>query len=610
MEKLFPEFPPVSTEEWLEAIKKDLKGASFEKLIRKTIDGLKFQPFYRKENTENLPSTENLPAEYPFLRGNKLTNDWKIRLNIYFSTPEQTIEKIKHLTKNGVEEIGIDFKQEINTSDEDLYKILDAIDLDRVSISFMAHKNIEKAFFALIDYFDERPENVNLLKGSLNFDPFTQAAFTGTTKNLGQGKITIITLLKNNTFENYRPLAVNVYHFANAGASPVQQLAIALAIAEEYFTFATNNGFSAEKITKNLIFNFAVGSEFLLEIAKLSAFRHLFAKFVSAYDKYTQAKAYIHTITTRRNKTIYDPYMNMIRTTIEGMAAVLAGSDVVTIEPFDIIFAEPDEFSERIAKNQQLIFKHEAYFDKVVDPWGGSYYVENLRTTLIQEAWKLFLQIQQKGGFINSLKNGFIQQIVSETANKEKQLVDYGKLALIGTNKYPNRTEKIKGKKILTPPEIKPSENPEFTPLKTSRLAEDFENLRLKTEQAGKTPKVFLFTYGKVAFRRARADFSGNFFAVAGFEIIDNPGFETIEDGLKEWQKHNPEITVLCSEDEKYLEMAQKIYPALKDKTILVVAGNPENRQDIENTGIKHFIHVKSNILEELKKFQKLTNIA
>jgi len=437
----------------------------------------------------------------------------------------------------------------------------------------------------------------------MNFDPITYIAFVGKHyKNDNEIWQTVEKLLQNSN-QNIKTLGINVKHYANAGASPVMQLAFALSIAEDYFNFSTEKNIPIEKVLANIHFNFSVGTEYFMEIAKIRAFRYLFAKFVESYDsKYkNSAKAYVHLTTSRRNKTIFDPHINMLRTTIEGLAGVVAGVDSLNIEAFDTVFSNPDSFSERIALNQQIILKEEAYLNKVIDPAGGSYYVENLTVELISQAWKLFLDIQEKGGFCDALKANYISSMISDLNKKEDEFVNQGRITILGTNKHPNRAEKLKDNKIEKPVDFV-RVKADFDVLKQYRLAENFENIRLNVEKLISIPKVFLFTYGNAIMRRARADFAGNFFAVAGFDIEDNIGFDSFEEGIEAAKVFGADIVVLCSSDDDYPEMAKVITEKLKGLRI-VVAGNPKSKKEIEKYGISDFIHTKSNIYEELIKY-------
>lgn len=599
MDKLFNEFPPVSMQQWIDQIKKDLKSDDLSKIIRKTIDNLQIEPFYRKENTENLPFLNSLPAKFPFLRGYKNHNKWAIRHNFIVKDLKKTVSEIENQNDREIDIIGLQFGEKFNLSENQLLELIKG----HKKIAFCAFENVEDIFPML--------EKFNLEQAFLNFDPFTHLAFVGKNYKSEQETQNNIEKLISNSNEKYKTIGINTHHFANAGATPAQQIAIALSIAAQYFDFATSKNIPLEKAIKNLWFTIGIGCEFFLEISKIRAFRYLYSKLIEAFDSNLKEKAitHIHGVTLKRNKTIYDSYSNMLRTSIEAFAGIVANVDSLSVIPFDAIYQTPNEFSNRIAINQQIVLKNEAYADRYVDPAGGSYYVENLTNKLIETAWKLFLEIEQKGGYSKAIESNFIQNLVNEIVQKEKANVETGKTPILGTNKYPNVAENLAELKIEKPLDISDlkKENSTFTTLKTERLAENFEQLRQKTEKSKKIPKVFMLTYGNTAMRRARADFSLNFFAVAGFKVIDNLGFDTVEAGIEAAMKENADIIVLCSSDEEYTSMAQKC-STLNNK-IIVVAGNPASRPEIEAIGIKNFIHVKSNLFAELANYQKLLNI-
>ena len=595
MDKLFSEFPPVSTQQWIETIRKDLKGKDIEKLNRITIDGLKFLPFYRRENTENLVTTDVPPVGFPFLRSVKQTNSWLIRHDFEFSGIDKFQNLVDFANDRDLDILALDFGEEFNITEKEFLSIADKY----TAFALSSHNGIEQVYYHIVSnsLFDK--------KFYLNFDPITLKAFTGGFR-IDENKIwTYAADFLSNEYENIKPVGINLQHYANAGATPVQQIAFALAILTEYLDFATEMNLSLKTVFKNIYFNFAFGSEYFLEIAKIRAFRYLFSKLVSAYDENlsVEIKPFIHGTNTFRNKTIYDPYVNMLRTSIETFAGILAGVDSFSVMPYDAVFKNSDEFSHRIAVNQQIILTNEVFADRVIDVSGGSYYVENLTYKLIENAWNLFLEIQEKGGFCDALKQNFIFSLVDEIDKKERNAVNTGKLALLGTNKYPNRTEKIISTNLVNKHYISDFavSNPEFKTLKIRRLAVDFEKLRMNVENMKKIPKVFIFPFGNLAMRRARADFSINFYASAGFEIIDNVGFDSVDEGINEAQKSDADIIVLCSSDDEYLPVASKIYSEFKDKFI-VIAGNPPTRQEIENIGIMNFIHIKTNVLDELQR--------
>jgi methylmalonyl-CoA mutase len=335
----------------------------------------------------------------------------------------------------------------------------------------------------------------------------------------------------------------------------------------------------------------------------------LWAKIVEAYEPKNKevAKMNIHAVTSKWNQTIYDPYVNMLRGTTESMSAILSGIDSLTVTPYDVPFEKPTDFAERIARNTQIILKEESYFDKVVDPAGGSYYIENLTASIAEHAWNLFKDTENQGGYIEAFKAGFIQEKVNETANKRNHNIASRKEVILGVNQYPNASEKMDAKydagTIIT--QVHKRDDAIAEPLKPYRGAEEIELLRLKTDQSAKTPKVFLLTIGNPAMRKARAGFASGFFACAGFDIIDNIGFDSVEEGVQAAMKQKSDIVVVCSSDDEYPEVAPAVFEQIGNKAITVVAGYPACVDDLKAKGIKHFIHIKSNLLETLKGFQK-----
>jgi len=309
---------------------------------------------------------------------------------------------------------------------------------------------------------------------------------------------------------------------------------------------------------------------------------------------------------------MYDPYVNMLRTTTEAMSAIIAGIDSLTVNPFDNVYEKPSDFSERIARNQQLLLKEESYLEKVADPSSGSYYLENLTDSIAAEAWKLFLETDARGGFLEAAAAGFIQGKIGETAQKRNLDLANRRDILLGVNQYPNfteyKTEKI-GPAVYKAQDAQ-IDGAEVITLKAFRGAQAFEEIRYRTDVYSmdhKRPAAFMFSYGNLTMRMARSQFSRNFFACAGFEVIDNLGFKTIEDGVNAFKKSKAEIAVICSSDDEYPVIIPEIVKQLKDKAVIVVAGYPKDYlEQLRAEGIEHFIHVRSNVLEELGKFQEL----
>jgi methylmalonyl-CoA mutase len=322
----------------------------------------------------------------------------------------------------------------------------------------------------------------------------------------------------------------------------------------------------------------------------------------------------IHSETSIWNKTIYDPYVNILRSETEAMSAILGGTDSLTILPFDVVYEQPTEISERIARNQQAVLKEEAHFDKIADPAAGSYYIETLTASIAEQAWKLFLEIEEKGGFIASFREGFIQSQVKEMASKRIKAVATRRENILGVNQFPNYTEQITeniGNEVFQEVD-QTDKDAEVETIKLYRSATQIESLRYATDsfsKNGKRPKAFMLTIGDLVFRKARAQFACNFFAVAGYEVVDNNGFETVEEGTKAALEANADLVVICSSDEEYAVLAPAAFSLLDGNAIFVVAGAPACSNELKAVGIENFISVKSNLLDSLTEYNNKLGI-
>ena len=392
--------------------------------------------------------------------------------------------------------------------------------------------------------------------------------------------------------------------FGNSGSTIVEELAFTLSAGHDYLVRLTDAGLDVDAAARKLRFSFSVSSNYFMEIAKFRAARMLWANIVKGYGpaKNCACKMQIHAETSRWNQTVYDPYVNMLRGTTEAMSATIAGVHSLEAMPFDASFENPTEFSKRIARNVELLLKHESHFDQVVDPAGGSYYIENLTQSIAAEAWKLFLEIEEKGGYTEAYKAGLIvERIKASAAAKDKNIATRREI-LLGANQYPNFTE-VAGKEITA--ESVTRKQAEGNVLVPYRGAMAFEEMRLQVDRSGKEPKAFMLTCGNLGMARARSQFSCNFFACAGIKVIDNTFFKSIEEGVKAALESKAEIVVVCASDDDYAEAAPKVKELLGDKAILVVAGAPACMPELEAQGIKNFINVKSNVLETLKFYLK-----
>lgn len=602
-ELLFDQFPPVSTEEWKAKVEADLKGAPFDKkLVWRTNEGFNLQPMYRAEDIESLHTTDSLPGEYPFIRGIKTDNDWLSRQEIIADTPEKANALALEVLAKGINSLGFKVKD-----GAELPVILNGIDLAKIEINIKCCPKKALAVTKALAEFIKASGCADSFRGSVDFNPFKKALKHGQPfpGDIAQMGVEMVEAAKD--VPGLKVLAVDSVMLSDAGAYIFQELGYALAWGAEWLTLLTDKGVSASVVASNIKFNMGVSSNYFMELAKFRAARMLWAQIVKQYDGTTDndCKQHVHATTSRFNQTIYDAHVNLLRSQTECMSAALAGVDSITVTPFDTPYKTPDAFSERIARNQQFLLKEESHLDKVVDPAGGSYYVETLTVSIANEAWKLFLSVEENGGFLACVNNGTIQAAIRETSAKRHTDVARRKEILLGTNQYPNINETA-ASKIETNGCSCGCHHGEADPdagLPTTRAASDFEALRLATEASSHRPKVFMLTIGNLAMRLARAQFSTNFFGCAGYEIIDNLGFDTVQEGVDAALAQNADVIVLCSSDDEYATLAPEAFNYLDGRAEFVVAGAPACMEDLQKEGIKEFVHVRCNVLDTLRAF-------
>ena len=610
-EKLFSDFPGVSTEAWMEKITADLKGADFEKkLVWKTNEGFKVKPFYRQEDLEGLKTTEGLPGQFPYLRGTKKDdNTWYVRQDIKVECAKEANAKALDLLNKGVDSLGFNINKK-DLCPEYIETLLEGICAECVELNFSTCQGATVTLAnLLVEYFTKKGYDLAALKGSINYDPMGKMLAKG--KDMSNYIATAKVLVEiMAALPKYRCITVNAIELNNAGSYIAQELGYALAWGNEYLNALIEAGVSADDAAKKIKFNFGISSNYFLEIAKFRAARMLWANIVKEYNPACDCacKMLAHAETSTFNLTLFDAHVNMLRTQTEAMSAALAGVNSITVSPFDKAYQTPDDFSERIARNQQLLLKEECHFDKVVDPAAGSYFIENLTVSIAQQAWNLFLQVEEEGGMMEAVKAGKVQEAVNASNKARHEAVSKRREILLGTNQYPNFTEMANGKAPLgcqccCGGEHKHECEKPIATLNKNRAADEFEALRLQTENSGRRPKAFMLTIGNLAMRQARAQFSCNFLACAGYEVIDNLGFATVEEGVEAAMKANADIVVLCSSDDEYAELAIPAFQALNGRAMFIVAGAPACMEDLKAAGIENFIHVRCNVLETLKEY-------
>ncbi|WP_304201404.1 methylmalonyl-CoA mutase small subunit [Phocaeicola plebeius] len=625
-EKLFSDFSPVSTQEWMDKITVDLKGADFEKkLVWRTNEGFKVKPFYRQEDLEGLKTTEGLPGQYPYIRGiKKDDNTWFIRQDITVNDAAEANAKALDILNKGVDSLGFHIKaKELNA--EYLDTLLKDICCECVELNFSTcQRHTLQLAQLLVAYFQKKGYAPEKLKGSLNFDPISKMMQKGKDVSavIATGKELVETLA---AYPHFRCIAVNSVQLNNAGAYIYQELGYALAWGNEYLNQLVEAGVPAALAVKKIKFNFGISSNYFMEIAKFRAARMLWADIVKQYAPkcprtdckntgadgtcYCACKMVAHAETSNFNLTLFDAHVNLLRTQTEAMSAAIAGVNSITVSPFDKAYETPDDFSERIARNQQLLLKEESHLNRIVDPAAGSYYIENLTVAIAKQAWDLFLSVEEAGGMLQAVKAGSIQEAVNQSNKARHEAVSKRKEILLGTNQYPNFNELAGDKRPLDGCKKcgcggeAHEEEGTLAKLETARAASEFEALRLETENSGKRPKAFMLTIGNLAMRQARAQFSCNFLACAGYQVIDNLGFASVEEGIEAAMKAQADIVVICSSDDEYAEYAIPAFKALNGRAMFIVAGAPACMEELKAAGIENFIHVRCNVLETLREY-------
>lgn len=638
-DKLFITFPPVSTSEWEARISDDLKGADYrKKLIWKTVEGFEVKPYYREEDTQEIPFIHTNPGEYPFVRGNKTTsNEWQIRQDIETDNSPEANRLAIDAIKRGATGIGL-VADNLET-EQDVEELLNGLNFQNVAIHLGAARSYPSLIKLVAAYFATKNLSTDTIKGSFDFDPISYLLLNGDfwkSEKSDLAEVASMVKLGKELLPWMKVINVNAHYFNSAGASLVQELGFALASGTEYLTLAAKAGIRVDDAAQRMMFSFGVGSNYFMEIARLRAARQLWAKIVEQYkpQNETSMQMWIHCNTSAWNKTLFDPYVNLLRTTTEAMSAIIGGTQSLSILPFDTFYKDPDEFSNRLARNQQIILKEEVYLDKVVDPSAGSYYIEKLTQLIAEAAWKVFLQVEEKGGMIEAVKAGFIQDWVEKSAGERLDDIANRRIIQLGTNQYPNPAEQMLEKihfaeedemteeEIYADDETEIEEDDDDVPTTYKKLilfggSDAFDQLRLATEQfvaeGNKKPAVFLFNIGNLAMRKARAMFTTNFFGCAGYDIIDNTGFSTVDEGVTEALASRSEVVVICSSDEEYATIGAEICQKLKagnKELIVVVAGYPKEILDtLKQAGADEFIHVRCNLLETLEAFQEKLGI-
>ncbi|NDK54667.1 methylmalonyl-CoA mutase subunit beta [Pontibacter fetidus] len=581
-QKLFSEFTPATATDWEERARKDLRDTPLEQLTWHTYEGIDIKPYYTRQDLDQLPATRQKPGNYPFTRGTRTAaNTW---LNIQEIKVEgngkPAIDKAADALTRGAD--GIHF---ILPQPElfDIVYLLSKIDLNKHTVSYTLPNKLDHFPNRLYGKLGANNVSPQKLCGFIKYEPMT--AKGELTRDENKAIVELLELTKDSP--EFYGITINGTNFSSIGATTVQEIAYTLSAAVAYIHRLTNAGQTVEDVLRNMQFHMAAGTNYFFEIAKLRALRLLWATIVEAYsaDKALAGKLRIHSSTSGWYQTTLDPYVNMLRVTTEAMSAVMAGTDSLTVSPFDSTFKASDEFSERIARNVSIILREEAYLDKAIDPAAGSYYLESLTDQLATKAWELFKEVESKGGFEAAYESGFILGSITEVSRQKFRDIAKGSMILVGTNKYPNPKEKI---------DFDPEELIQSEAFDTTRAAYPTEVMRMATElhlrKRQRRPKAIVAIIGNGEQRQVNATFAKEFFSCAGFET-EMQNYSSVEEASDKLQHTAAEILVVSSSEANYVK---EFGPRIRNhhaKPTLILADDPQHmKAEMIANGYDEFI--------------------
>lgn len=608
-------FPKASFETWEQKAEQALKGKSLSVLNTATPEGIELKPLYTLDQLT--PNTE-LPGVAPYTRGTNALGykekPWLFAQPVAGNSAQEILAHLEEAVNRGQNAVSLHVGQLLVLEEKELTQVLEATAQKGLPL-FVDTQGAQKALLSKLALLsDDLKEQ---LSGVLAEDPILEGASKG--KAIENEQSYIDAWLKNineigSVFPNLKTILIKATTVHNAGGNHVQELAMALAVASEYLHKGIESGLSVDKLAKQFAFSFSVDSSFFMNVAKLRAARRLWSLLGQAFTEDASIfKMYIHTETSSFTETLFDQYVNLLRTGNQAFASVVGGAQSIQIAPFDHVTNKVTPFSERIARNIHLVLKEETLIDQVVDPAGGSFYIETLTDEVADAAWKLFLEIEGKGGAIQVLQEGSFQESVSATLEQKKQRIATRQDSLIGTNVYPNLEDRVE-LIVQNDMEIElPYETKTIAPLSKARLAEEFEVLRLASldyqAKKGAFPTVGLICIGELKNYKPRADFMKGFLAAGGIQTVEQQCL-SVEEAIAFIEQSQQKHYVLCGSDADYSEYAvnwtEKISASYSD-TNLLMAGKQaaELEQQLKDAGMNDFVSAKSNVVTVLTAILK-----
>ena len=688
------EFTPPTYEEWKEACIALLKGAPFEKkMYTKTYEGITFDPMYFRRDTEDILPKDSFPGMDDFLRGAQpsgyLGKPWGIAQVCDETMPAENNELLRHEQEKGstIYHIKLDSAslkaRDVRTAaapgDEgvsvttldDMHTLLNGLKLDKYPLYLYAGESALPMLSLFAGALKASGQELTKVRGIVGADPLGELTAVGKNSKAVSSLYDEMAKCAQWAVKNapgLKTVFVRSDVYSRGGANDVQESAYTLATAVAYLRAMLERGLTIEEAAGQIMFGFSMGANFFLQIAKLRALRPLWAQIVEAFGGSPEARRmHIHARPALFFKTVYDPYVNMLRNTTEIFSGVVGGVDSFESSPFDEPIRKGDEFSRRIARNVQIILQEEFGLLQPIDPAGGSWAVETLTKQMKEKIWAEFQVIEGKGGMLAALQEGYPQSEIAAILASRFKASETRKDRIVGNNMYPNMTETLldprpedmaenkkqrtaqveeyladmdeafKAEKLAalktamsvetaieaaqagaTTAEIAAAfaaaASEEVTAIAPHRWSERFEALRKTTEdykaEHNDNVKIFLANMGPIPQHKARADFTTGFLQVGAFEVLTNNGFPTVDEAAQAAKESGADAVVICSTDATYPEivpeLAPKLHEALPNATVFLAGAAPKELLDTYNeAGIDEYISVKANCYKILQLLQQ-----
>jgi methylmalonyl-CoA mutase len=551
------------------ALPEDFAGAPESLLTTKTYDGIEIQPLYTADNTA---APAGFPGLAPFVRGSKpegsVGTGWDVRVLHAHADPAVTNKAVLADLERGATSlwlrVGGDALPPASLADA-----LNEVYLDLAPVVLEPGEDYEAAASALLEVLGEKNIPDSEIIGNIGADPIGLRARTGRAHDLAPAAALAARLAAKHP--KLRTIVVDGLPYHEAGGSDAQELGATIAAGVAYLRALTAAGLSVDAAAAQLEFRFGATADQFLTIAKLRAARRLWSRVTEVSGAVPHGMKQ-HAVTSTAMLTQRDPWVNMLRTTVACFAAGVGGADAVTVLPFDAAIGQPDAFSRRIARNTQAILLEESRLSGVIDPAGGSWYVENLTDALANAAWREFTELERQGGIEAALDSGFVAERLAATWQARSKRLATRKDPITGVSEFPNLAEK--------PVEREPVPSiVDGGGLPRVRYAQAFEELRDRSDahlaEYRERPKVFLATLGPLASHTARAMFASNLFQAGGIEPV-NPG--AVDDPVEAFRNSGATVACLCGSDRSYGEQANDVAAGLHEagaKAVLL-AGKPD----------------------------------